>query len=346
MGTQTSNTTENLRGLSVPTPAVAWASGTHGTYLRTTDAGVTWSAAQMPGAESLDFRDVEAFSVRVAYLLAAGPGELSRIYKTSDSGQHWTLQFTNHDPQGFLDCMAFWDANHGIVLGDPVGGKFTLLTTSDGGHRWTPLQHPPAAIDGEGAFAASGTCIAVAKKNDVWFVTGGASARVFHSADRGKIWSVAETPLPHSNATSGVFSIAFTDRIHGAIAGGDYKAPESGSSTLAFTHDGGKTWQPALPSPQKYCSAVALFARRKSRVGALAVGTAGAAFVDDIKTNTWTTTWPLNLNSAAFDPNGNAFAVGPKGAIIRFHLAAEKQGSKACTLPDVSHACRKSLTKR
>jgi photosystem II stability/assembly factor-like uncharacterized protein len=319
--TQISNTTENLRGLSPPTSAVAWASGTHGTYLRTTNAGVTWTAAQVPGAASLDFRDVEAFSARVAYLLAAGPGELSRVYRTSDGGRHWALQFTMHDPQGFLDCMAFWDANHGIVLGDPIGGNFTLLTTSDGGRRWIQLPHTPAAMEGEGAFAASGSCIATAGKSDVWFVTGGVAARTFHSSDRGKTWRVAETPLPHSNASSGIFSIAFTDRIHGAIAGGDYKSPEYGSTTLAFTHDGGKTWQSALLSPQKYSSAVALFAQPNGRIRALAVGTAGAALVDDVKAKTWTTTWPLNLNSAAFDPKGNALAVGPKGAIIRFPLA-------------------------
>ena len=98
---QTSNTTENLRGLSVPTNTVAWASGTHGTYVRTTDAGISWTAAQVPGADALDFRDVEAFSADLVYLLAAGPGEQSRIYKTRDAGRHWTLQFTNQNSAAY-----------------------------------------------------------------------------------------------------------------------------------------------------------------------------------------------------------------------------------------------------
>jgi photosystem II stability/assembly factor-like uncharacterized protein len=317
--TQTSNTTENLRGLSVPTREVAWASGSQGTYLRTTNRGATWIPAQVPGAESLDFRNVAAFSARVAYLLSAGPGEQSRIYKTSDGGQHWKLQFTNHDPQGFLDCMAFWDAKHGIVLGDPVAGKFTLLATADGGAHWTPLSTAPAALQGEGAFAASGTCIATVKKNDVWFVSGGAAAGVFHSSDRGKTWISCELPLPHANASSGAFSVAFTDRSHGAVAGGDYKSPESGPTTLAVTSDGGKTWQAAPLQPQKYFSAIALFGGAKDS-RASAVGTAGAFFTNNVKAGTWTTTWPLNLNSAAFDPEGDAFAVGPKGMIVRFPL--------------------------
>ena len=98
---QNSNTTENLRGVSAPSTNVAWASGTHGTYLRTIDGGNTWHTAQVPGAESLDFRDVEAFSADLAYLLAAGPGDQSRIYKTNDAGKTWSLQFTNQEPKGF-----------------------------------------------------------------------------------------------------------------------------------------------------------------------------------------------------------------------------------------------------
>src|SRR5579863_2998387 len=103
---QQSNTTENLRGISVVDDQIAWASGTHGTCLRTTDGGNSWRAAQVPGAESLDFRDAEAFSANLAYLLSAGPGEQSRIYKTNDAGKNWALQFTNKNPKGFFDCMA------------------------------------------------------------------------------------------------------------------------------------------------------------------------------------------------------------------------------------------------
>ena len=254
---QNSGTTENLRGLSVPSPTIVWASGTHGTYLRTIDAGKTWAAAQVPGADGLDFRDVQAFDGDIAYLLAAGPGEQSRIYKTTDAGQHWTLQFNNHDPAGFLDCMAFWDRDHGIVLGDPVNGKFMLLVTTDGGKHWQHLTSSPSAIEGEGSFAASGTCIATAKKKDVWFGTGGAAARVFHSSERGRTWSVVDSPLPRSNATSGIFSIAFRDRTHGVIAGGDYKHPRDDGPNLAFTTDGGITWTLSDIKPQAYFSAVA-----------------------------------------------------------------------------------------
>src|SRR5271167_3309256 len=97
---QLSNTIESLRGVSVVSGRVAWASGTHGTYLRTTDAGGHWTAASVPGAEALDFRAVVAFSADEAFLMSAGSGEQSRVYHTADAGQHWSLQFTNSNPKG------------------------------------------------------------------------------------------------------------------------------------------------------------------------------------------------------------------------------------------------------
>src|SRR5262245_22426857 len=83
----------DFRGLCVVSPRVAWASGTKGTYARTTDGGKSWSVGTVPGAEKLDFRDVEAFGEATAYLLSAGPGDASRIYKTTDGGKTWALQF-------------------------------------------------------------------------------------------------------------------------------------------------------------------------------------------------------------------------------------------------------------
>src|SRR5215469_8532268 len=164
---QFSHTTESLRGVSAVSRQIAWASGTHGTYLRTMDAGRTWTPAQVPDATTLDFRAVVAFSATEAFLMSSGPGDQSRIYHTSDGGQHWQLQFRNPNPKGFFDAMQFWDPKHGIVLGDPIpdeNGKlhFELLQTEDGQtwHQVPPTQLPEA-LEGEGAFAASNSCIAI-----------------------------------------------------------------------------------------------------------------------------------------------------------------------------------------
>jgi photosystem II stability/assembly factor-like uncharacterized protein len=323
---QKSNTTENLRGISTPSDKIAWASGTHGTYLRTTDGGNSWQPAQVPGAEALDFRDVEAFNSDLAYLLSAGPGEQSRIYKTTNAGKSWTLQFTNQNPKGFFDCMAFWDQDHGIAIGDPVAdnsGKleFELIVTEDGGKSWKSLPDIPPALEGEGAFAASGTCITVQGTANVWLATGGKAARVFHSASAGKTWTVADTPIVHGPDSAGIFSIAFRDALHGAIAGGDYKHPDQNGSNLAFTNDGGLTWTLSPISPQKYLSAVAFAKPHSESPAILIVGSSQSACADDVTRTSAQKRWNLNLNAVSVSPSGDAIAVGPKGLIVHIPSA-------------------------
>lgn len=315
---QNSNTTSDLRGLSVVSSSVAWASGTHGTFLRTIDAGMTWVAATVPGAEASDFRDVEAFSADQAYLLAAGPGEQSRIYKTTDGGKTWALQFTNHDPKGFYDCMAFWDPTHGIAVGDPVDGKFELIATGDGA-TWNPLPDAslPRSLATEGAFAASGTCLSIQDEN-VWLVTGGSAARVFRSSNRGNTWAAADAPILHDNASSGIFSVSFNGPRHGVIAGGDYQHPERDGSTLAYTEDGGLTWNTSGIHPQVYFSAVALDPANGRRL--ITAGSTHAGYTDDLGAGHWKAYWEMNLNAVAYSGPEEAFGVGPKGKIVRFKL--------------------------
>src|SRR6478609_9388875 len=265
---QMSGTDVQLRGISAVSAKVAWASGAKGTVLRTIDGGEHWTKLDVPGAEALDFRDIQAFDWDTAFVLSIGPGEQSRIYKTADGGKIWQRQFTNSDPKAFYDCFAFWDSIHGIALSDSVDGKFPLIATSDG-MTWNPVavKNMPAALPSEGAFAASGTCIATFGKNDVWFGTGGPAARVFHSADRGRNWTVAETPLIHGAASQGIFSLAFWTAKDGVAVGGDYKEPKKGENVAAVTHDGGKTWRLAPKQPNGYRSAVAVGTQSLVAVG-------------------------------------------------------------------------------
>ena len=169
---QNSGVEASLRGVSGISSRVAWASGTGGTWLRTIDGGATWKSVIVPGAEKLDFRGLHALNENTAFLLSSGPGDQSRLFRTADGGGHWTLLLTNPDPKGFLDAIRFWDAKHGIVAGDPVDGKFAIFTTDDGGTTWKRQVGVPA-LPGEGAFAASNSCLTVQGKNDAWLGTGG-----------------------------------------------------------------------------------------------------------------------------------------------------------------------------
>jgi photosystem II stability/assembly factor-like uncharacterized protein len=238
---QPSGVTARLRGISAVSARVAWTSGANGTVLRTVDGGVNWLARPVAGAAQLDFRDIDATSERVAYALSIGPGAASRIYKTTDGGARWELQFANTDPDVFLDAMAFADADRGIAFSDSVGGRFVVLTTTDGGRVWKrePAAALPPALPGEGAFAASGTNVAVHGTRHVWIGT--TAARVLRSTDAGRTWSIAAAPL-HTGASAGIFSIAFRDPLHGIAVGGDYRHETEAIENIAVTSDGGVTW--------------------------------------------------------------------------------------------------------
>ena len=322
-----SGVTASLRGLSAWSNRVVWASGTGGTYLVTNDGGANWRAAMVPGAEALDFRDVEVVGAQTVYLLASGPGDKSRIYKTIDSGGHWTLQYTNPDPKGFLDAIAFWDARHGVALGDPVDGEFAILTTTDGGVHWL-RRHSPPARPNEGAFAASGSCLIVRGHNEAWFATGGpGGARVFHSQNGGLSWTAASTPLRNDGAGAGIFSLAFSDSRHGVAVGGDYTKPSESTGNIAVTADGGRTWIEADGShPHGYRSAVAFVPDQRMWI---AIGTTGSDVSYDGGKN-WTLFDSAALNAVAFVSNGSGWAVGPAGRLaqFRFRPDAVKNGRR------------------
>jgi photosystem II stability/assembly factor-like uncharacterized protein len=314
--TQNSGTDVSLRGISAVSSKVAWASGAKGTVLRTVDGGDHWEKLTVPDAQALDFRDIQAFSASTAYVLSIGPGEQSRIYKTTDAGEHWQLQFTNHQAKAFYDCFAFWDEKHGIALSDSVDGAFPLISTSDG-ENWSQLNpnQMPAALPNEGAFAASGTCVATTGQNDVWFGTGGPAARVFHSADRGQTWTVVTSPLLSGAASQGVFSVAFHDPRNGVIAGGDYEHPANQQQNFAYTHDGGEHWTLAKTLPGGYRSAVVFLS--ESREFLIAAGTTGSDYSID-GGNTWRPLDTAEYNALSFAGARAGWAVGAKGRIAKF----------------------------
>ena len=308
---QTSNTTSSLRAVSVVSAKIVWASGTKGTYLITTDGGMNWKTGTVTGAADLDFRALHAFDDKTAILMSIGSGEKSRIYKTKDGGGTWDVLYTNPDPKGFFDAIAFWDASHGILLGDQVDGHFVVMTTDDAGETWR-REKTPAAQPNEGAFAASNSCMFLIGLHEVWFGTSG--ARVFHSSDGGKKWSVAATPVRHDSPNAGIFSIAFLNPLFGIAVGGDYSKPADAANNIAITEDGGKKWTAPESGPSGFRSAITFVADQKMWI---ATGTSGS----DVSTNkvkTWKQFDKGNYNAMSFILSYAGWAVGPKGAVARF----------------------------
>jgi photosystem II stability/assembly factor-like uncharacterized protein len=318
---QSVDTTASFRGLSVVNEKVVWASGTGGTVIRTIDGGKTWNVIVVPGAEKLDFRDIEAFDASTAYILSIGNGESSRIYKTTDGGKSWNLQFRNTNEKAFFDAIACWDRDNCIAMSDPVDGKFPLIETTNGGKTWQPIDTTkmPPAKDGEAAFAASGTCLITQGKTNAYLVTGGSAARVFRSHDRGHSWSVAETPIIHGTSGSGIFSIAMFDDKNGVIVGGNYEKPDESAGNLGFTNDRGNTWT-AGSGLSGYRSGVVYLGKKLLIV---AVGSNGS----DISVNGGATWYQgsdhENFNSVQAKGFLNIWAVGAKGLVAK--LTAKKE---------------------
>ena len=314
---QASNVNARLRGVSAVNERVTWASGSGSTVLRTDDGGTTWKKLSVT-SEALDFRDIDAVDENIAYVLSIGNGAASRIYQTVDGGATWTLQFRNEDPKVFLDAMSFWDANHGIVVGDSVEGKFYILTTGNGGRDWSrvPPDALPPALENEGAFAASGTNIAVYGKSSAWIGLGAAArARVLRTTDGGRNWKISETPLK-SGQSSGIFSIAFLDQKHGLIVGGDYQKEKEATDNLALTEDGGATWT-LVQGLSGFRSVVAYMPGTKI---VIAIGPSGGDYSND-GGKRWTPLSGPGFDTFSFARGQKVgWAAGARGAIGRFEF--------------------------
>jgi photosystem II stability/assembly factor-like uncharacterized protein len=346
-----SHTTASLRGIHNVGGGVAWASGTHGTVLRTEDGGYLWQTCNIPpGAENLDFRGIQAFDENTAIVMSSGPGDQSRIYKTTDGCQSWKLLFTNPDKEGFWDAIQFSDSNVGYLLGDPVDHHFVVMRTDDGGTHWFQLNtiSPTASLDIAneklGAFAASNSAlILMPSANGLaplipWFGTSGPGAPLIFEAELQCTMMMVQTApqtclrsgwafargkwiVSNANSGAGVFSIAKTPTGNKIVAvGGDYQKPDNSAGiaawgdNLEFNPDG---WVAAKTQPHGYRSSVAYDPTQKLWI---TVGPNGTDISTDDGKN-WQPLKPTNQDPADADKNWNAlslpFVVGPNGRIGR-----------------------------
>ncbi|MGC2637274.1 MAG: hypothetical protein WA294_08835 [Acidobacteriaceae bacterium] len=323
-----SGTTAGLRGIHAVGGGVAWASGTNGTILRTEDGGYEWqSCAAPPNSEKLDFRGIWAWDDQTAIVMSSGTGDASRLYKTTDGCSSWKLTNTNDEKDGFWDSVVFQagdygfaigDPHTGVVIGDPVNGRFETLAMFLG-FGWFIDNAGCASLPGEGAFAASNSSVFVFGSRRYIIGTGGKSgARALLSPlliGKGGSDSCLAVPVPLAGGTdsAGVFSLSFRDIKHGVAVGGDYKKPSESVGTAAWSSDGGKTWTASTKPPHGFRSAVAWDADLKAWIAA---GTNGS----DISYDDGKTWQPLD------DGNWNALSlpwvVGPNGRIAK--LDAEK----------------------
>jgi len=320
---QDSGTTAGLRGIDSVDGTVAWASGTGGTILKTTDGGVHWTACAIPDATTdgatLDFRGVQAWDATTAVVMASGPGDKSRLYKTTDGCKTWKLIFKNPDKDGFWDAVSIYDLDDFMILGDPVDGQFSQFITGDAGKTWRKNKKSGLqSKKDEGVFAASNSSMFVVWEDGVAaFGTGSPSgARVFYEcvpcSSEEKWGSSPVLSFPKGNA-AGIFSINYREFGSWVAVGGDYTNPNESIGTAAWSSDGGQHWTASTTPPHGFRSAVQWSEALRAWI---TVGTNGS----DISRDDGKTWQPLD------NGNWNAlslpFVVGPNGRIARLYRAA------------------------
>lgn len=306
---QDSGVAVRLRGISAVSAEIAWASGREGTVLRTVDGGRHWQALKVPGADALDFRDVEGFDADTAVVLSIGPGEASRVYRTNDGGKTWALALQNHDPRAFFDCMAF-DGQRGWMLGDPVDGRFQVYETADGGAQWRLLPEGPEADKDEAAFAASGTCISTTPWGERIAVSGGGAARVLLGDSGGKLWFAHATPMAARVPAAGIFSATAMGEDM-LLVGGDFEKESVGSAARVQFEGGEGLHVSALPAPRGYRSGAACAGTTRPRC--VAVGPTG---IDALVDGRWVPVSETGYDAVDFAGNAG-WASGEGGRIAR-----------------------------
>jgi photosystem II stability/assembly factor-like uncharacterized protein len=312
-----SGTKSNLRGINNAGHGVIWASGANGVVLRSEDDGYLWQQCAIPPeAAKLDFRGIRGWDADHAIVLSSGPGAASRLYETTDGCAHWKLLLTNPDAAGFWDAIAFRNPQQGVLLGDPVDGRFVIMENDGGGH-WSRDERSglEAHARGEGAFAASNSALALSPDGkNIYFATGGiAGARLFYRLSKSAGWRSVNLPDRNPTESAGIFSLAFHDSEHGVAVGGDYKQANRADDTAAWTSDAGLTWTAASAPPSGYRSTVAWNEKLRAWIAA---GPNGSDISYD-DGRTW-----KRFDNASWNALSLPWAAGPDGKIANLDESA------------------------
>ena len=247
------------------------------------------------------------------FMLSVGSPAL--LYKTGDSGA-MELVYKEENEKAFYDAMAFWNNKEGIAIGDPTNNCISIIITRDGGKTWKKLSCDllPEVIEGEAAFAASNSNIAI-KGDKTWILSGGMTSRVYFSPDKGATWEVFDTPLLDGKATTGGYTMDFYDENFGIILGGDYTNPEGNTGNKAITTDGGKTWELIAEGQEPGYKSSVRFMPNTGGEKIIATGFSGISISKD-SGKTWEELSNEGFYTLRFKNDSVAYAAG-KGRIAK-----------------------------
>ncbi|OEY72581.1 WD40/YVTN/BNR-like repeat-containing protein [Salegentibacter salarius] len=247
------------------------------------------------------------------FMLSVGSPAL--LYKTGDSGA-MELVYKEENEKAFYDAMAFWNNKEGIAMGDPTNNCISIIITRDGGKTWKKLSCDllPEVIEGEAAFAASNSNIAI-EGDKTWILSGGMTSRVYFSPDKGETWEVFDTPLLDGKSTTGGYTMDFYDEDFGIILGGDYTNPEGNTGNKAITKDGGKTWELIAEGQEPGYKSSVRFIPKTGGEKIIATGFSGISISKD-SGKTWKELSKEGFYTLRFKNDSVAYAAG-KGRIAK-----------------------------
>lgn len=338
----------DFRSVQALNTQVAWASGNHGTVARTMDGGKTWHAQFVSAAFACDFR-ISALDSENALLVSASYPP--RIYRTTNGGRVWKLQYENLNSGVHLNAGAFFSKSSAMVWGDPYDGAFLILTTTDGGGVWkeTPRASIPPPLKGEKGMPAAGSLTAKGSKN-AWFGTGGgAVGRIFRTTNAGASWAVSPARLA-AGLESGVFALDFRDAMHGVAVGTERSNVPVRSSVVIRSNDGGESWTPVSREGIDGVAESVVFVPRTSPPAIVTVGRGDSR----LSTDGGVTFRPFGVKgyaSVSFaGPIDAGWVVGPEGRIAKYvsGVAKEKramreEAPRPMGAPATSHALGQAI---
>lgn len=258
----------------------------------------------IPNFRALAVNDKSAYGISI--------GNPALVYNLDVDKDKIKIVYTEEHEKAFYDAMAFWNEKEGIAIGDPTDDCMSIIITRDGGNTWAKLSCDilPKAKDGEAAFAASDTNIAIVG-DKTWVATGGKASRILYSADRGHTWAIFETPIVQGIGTTGMYSVDFYDELNGFAIGGDYTKADANNANKIRTKDGGKTWELVAQNQNPgYRSCVQYVPNSYGRA-MVAIGFKGIDYSSD-SGNTWKHLSDEGYYTLRFLNDSTAFAAGNK----------------------------------
>lgn len=268
-----------LQAVAFADATTAVVAGSSGWFLRSTDAGKTWTelSSRLPGREHLSS---VAFATGTTVVAVGLSG---RIARSLDDGQRWqTLDNTGGHP---LNSVAFSGADTGVSVGDAG----TIRRSTNAGAAWTAVASGTQKRLNAVTFASAMTAVAV-----------GEEGIVLRSSDGGQTWAAI-----NSGTAVDLHAVAFSTPTVGLAVG---------SATIIRTTDGGQTWSGVPSTPAQFLRAVAF----AGNIGVV-VGGGGYIGRSTDAGATWTavpSTTVSNLIAVAFASAGKATAVGESGALL------------------------------